>query len=297
MIPNDDKSRMLADLEYLEQHIVKAVPEELYENASQMYNLAARNIGKLSIAPDDSLKSRYISIVNKIIKYRPNPTPEESTIRKTDAKTTLPETNQIQNPRKDFGKFEKIRRYISKKRWNSFFHQIEEIISSDPDSVLEIGLGTGLLRAVLKDVYKCNYESLDIIERNQPDYIGSVIDLPFLDKSYDVVVCYEVLEHLPYENFEKALSEIFRVAKSNVVISLPNAGSSRRPNQEHIFNGEHYWEINKIGYEQNIVIDTIQRVGNSHGFELVNNYRVVEYLYHHFFVLNYTERGKIYDSN
>lgn len=46
----------------------------------------------------------------------------------------------------------------------------------------------------------------------------------FPDNSFEVVACYELLEHLQYENFYKALSEIFRVSKSYAILSLPDAG-------------------------------------------------------------------------
>jgi len=42
--PSGDKSRVLADLEYLEQFISVAVPKDLYENAKDMQNLAFRNL-------------------------------------------------------------------------------------------------------------------------------------------------------------------------------------------------------------------------------------------------------------
>ena len=49
---------------------------------------------------------------------------------------------------------------------------------------------------------------------------GSIYSLPYKSNSFDLVLCNEVLEHL--ENPQKAMSEIFRVTKSFLIISIPN---------------------------------------------------------------------------
>ena len=43
-----------------------------------------------------------------------------------------------------------FKKYVSKERWNSFYHQIDEVISKNPGSFLEIGVGSGVLRIILK---------------------------------------------------------------------------------------------------------------------------------------------------
>ena len=147
-----------------------------------------------------------------------------------------------------------------------------------------------------------NYESMDIDEELKPDHIGSLIEIPFLDKQYDIVVCFQVLEHIPFAVFEKALSELFRVARKSVIISLPNVGAFMKLQipkifrmkllkkpfskvKEHEFDGEHYWEINKKGYEIEKIIKTIVDTGKKYNFELEKNYRIWENPYNHFFVL------------
>lgn len=102
-------------------------------------------------------------------------------------------------------------KYVTKERWNSFYYQIKEILSIKPNSLLEIGVGSGILGTMLKKI-GCPYESIDIDSELHPDHIGSVLRTPFLDKTYDVAACFQVLEHLPFENFETALNELFRIA-------------------------------------------------------------------------------------
>lgn len=48
---------------------------------------------------------------------------------------------------------------------------------------------------------------------------GSIMDLPFEDQSFDIALGCEVLEHI--SNPFKGLSELFRVAREKVVITVP----------------------------------------------------------------------------
>ena len=51
---------------------------------------------------------------------------------------------------------------------------------------------------------------------------ASVVALPFADGSFDVVGCFEVLEHLAGDGPERALRELARVARRGVVLSVPH---------------------------------------------------------------------------
>jgi len=103
--------------------------------------------------------------------------------------------------------------YDSKGRFISYWHQINELIKLKPTSILEIGIGNGLVANYLKQ-RGYNLTTMDIDPRLNPDKVGSVTNIPFPDESFEVVACFEVLEHLPYEQFSKALSEIHRVSKN-----------------------------------------------------------------------------------
>ena len=49
--------------------------------------------------------------------------------------------------------------------------------------------------------------------------VADACKLPFLDRSFDTVVCAEVLEHI--RPMGEALSEAIRVAKKKIIISYP----------------------------------------------------------------------------
>jgi len=197
------------------------------------------------------------------------------------------------------------REYDSKERFISYWHQINELLELGPKSILEIGIGNGLVANYLKR-RGINITTLDIDERLNPDHVGSVLDMPFADKSFEVVACFEVLEHLPYEDFPKALTEIHRVSSKYAVLSLPDSTRVYRLDIQipkvgelkiliplprlkalkHVFNGEHYWEIGKAGYVLRRVVSDMVKAG----FRIIKTYRVFENPYHRFFVLE-KDRG------
>lgn len=193
-----------------------------------------------------------------------------------------------------------VKDYDSKERFISYWHQINEIIDLNPNKVLEIGIGNGFVSKYLKE------RSIDIVTADanadlKPDVVCDTRNLLFEDSSFDVVVCFEVLEHIHYNDFAKALSEIFRVTKNNAIISLPDSGrvisfslyshrfgyfrriiSLPRLNKPlHKYDGQHYWEIGKKGYPLATIVSDIKNCG----FKVNKTYRPFENPYHRFFVL------------
>jgi len=190
--------------------------------------------------------------------------------------------------------------YDTKERFCSYWHQIQESISLKPEKLLEIGIGNGFFSRYLKE-RGLNVVTLDIDKRLEPDVLGTILDLPFADESFDVVACYELLEHLPFNDFLKALQAIFRVSSAFALLSTRDIGKVYRFDIEipligeikrliplprlrkpaHSFDGQHYWEIGKAGYSLQRVMMEMQNTG----FQIVRTYRVFEQYRHRFFVL------------
>lgn len=157
--------------------------------------------------------------------------------------------------------------YDTKERWISYWYQINEVLKSNPKTVLEVGIGNKTVSDYLKKL-GIKVTTVDIDESLEPDYVCSVTELSrcFKENSFDTVLCAEVLEHIPFKYFEKALEELWRVSKKYVIISLPHFGPSlslslkipllRQINLaikiplpvRHVFDGQHYWEIGKKNY-------------------------------------------------
>ena len=58
--------------------------------------------------------------------------------------------------------------------------------------------------------------------------------LSFKNKEFDVVVCLDVLEHIPYELIQKSLKEINRVSKKYAIISVAHHSDIKNGWELHI---------------------------------------------------------------
>ena len=190
-------------------------------------------------------------------------------------------------------------KYVTKKRWISIWHQVEEVIKLKPTTLLEIGIGSGVFK-IIASFYNISAKTVDIDHELNPDYVASATELPLKNNSFDCVCAFQMLEHLPYEQSLIAFSEMVRVAKKNIVISLPDSRKLypfsfyipligtryifiprfRLKARVHIFYGQHYWEINKKGYPLKKIISDL----SSTHIKLNKTFRVIENLDHRFFV-------------
>lgn len=187
--------------------------------------------------------------------------------------------------------------YTIPARWVSYYEQLRVIYQCSPKNILEIGVGD---RTVANHVGSrgIDYRSLDIVEELRPDRVGSVTDIPYPDQSFDMVVAFQILEHLPFSQFDVAVNQLVRVARRYVAISLPHYGPMIKfllkiplvpefkfgvklpyPKVHH-FDGEHYWEIGTRGYSRKRIRSHLQRHGR-----LRKEWSPFGHLFHRFYLL------------
>lgn len=190
-------------------------------------------------------------------------------------------------------------RYVRKDRFLNYWYQIQAVLQLEPKTVLEVGSGDQTVALMLKKSGVV-VTTVDLDEQLKPDVVASVDDLPLSNGQFDVVLCSEVLEHLPFEKFKIALSELGRVSKGSVVLGLPHAGgvvdgSFKIPLvprftfffkipffwKKHVFNGEHYWELGKKGYS----VEKIQKEIESCGFLITETRINADDPAHYLFIL------------
>jgi hypothetical protein len=198
--------------------------------------------------------------------------------------------------------------YLSPKRWTSYALQVREVMLLKPNTILEIGPGNGLVTEILR---KMNFkvETLDIDERTGADHVASVTDEKAMEKFYgkfNVVIACQILEHVRYEDFLKAMGILKKVAPQ-AVISLPHSMVKGKffyvllklPGVRDLvvafkwclnpltyqFNGEHYWELGTRGYSIRKVTDDLRKTG----WQIRKQFFNPENPYHYFFVLEKNE--------
>jgi ubiquinone/menaquinone biosynthesis C-methylase UbiE len=122
---------------------------------------------------------------------------------------------------------------IAKYLTNRFFSTLGELLRQLPQSarVLEIGCGPGESTPRIQSLIGTRYLESSEFDRRLVDLLlsngfpftlnqESVCDLQRAADEFDCILLLEVLEHV--DDFQSALSEIFRVASKSVIISVPN---------------------------------------------------------------------------
>lgn len=190
--------------------------------------------------------------------------------------------------------------YRSAERWSSYYHQLALVRGAGARSVLEVGVGEGTVARTLR-AEGVEVTTVDIAGDLQPDLVGSVTALPCQDKSFDVALAAEVLEHIQWEDVPAALGELARASRSHVVIGLPHPGYAfsfvakvpllprielylQLPFfwQTHRFNGQHYWELGKQGHS----ISSFVRLAKEAGLTLERLEKHADDPAHRFFLFS-----------
>jgi SAM-dependent methyltransferase len=99
---------------------------------------------------------------------------------------------------------------------------VEERIDAASRSVLDVGCGRGYWLRKLAG-RGLTLAACDIFPQGRSDYaeyhVGAVEALPFPDKSFDVVTCFHVLEHV--RKLNSALAELTRCCRRQLFIIVP----------------------------------------------------------------------------
>jgi len=120
---------------------------------------------------------------------------------------------------------------VVRRLFDRFFETVSRMVREvDPETVLDAGCGEGETAERLADLLPHPVIGVDLnpesvrfaAERLPADRFetADLLDLPFGDDAFDLVLCLEVMEHLP--DPRPALSELARVSSSDLILSVPH---------------------------------------------------------------------------
>lgn len=99
------------------------------------------------------------------------------------------------------------------------------LIPEKGESALDIGARDGyiarLLTRYFESVTALDLEKPRVADQRITCVQGNALSLQFPDDCFDVVLCAEVLEHIPASDLSQACSEIARVSRRGAIIGVP----------------------------------------------------------------------------
>jgi len=127
-----------------------------------------------------------------------------------------------------------------------------------PSSALFIGCGFGQRVKAMNDLGVPSYgiEKSEFAVKNSLHKRVRHIDvtkfIPYCTAKYDLIVAYDVLEHIDYDNIDKVIDSLFRDARRYIIISVPTLGD---PNLDadpsHLIKESKQWWIDKFSQNEN----------------------------------------------
>jgi SAM-dependent methyltransferase len=152
-------------------------------------------------------------------------------------------------------------------------YKMTKIVELAGDSVLDVGCALGSYVAFCQRLGK-RAHGVDLDTERLQQAISTfgafftrapAEGLPFVDGSFDTVMMWDVLEHTENDRF--ALSEAIRVARKNVLLSVPKQDSGKIFNSANGLTYRHYTDLDHKRY---YTPEDVSRLVESLG-----NYRVV----------------------
>ncbi|HID64657.1 MAG TPA: class I SAM-dependent methyltransferase [Anaerolineae bacterium] len=142
----------------------------------------------------------------------------------------------------DYGNLQKhlnpnpVQRYLLRR----FHRQVASLLkATGAERILDAGCGEGFVVSYLLQGndgliitgIDCNLEAIEIARQMVPGVlfdVGDLREMPYGDDSFDLVMCLEVLEHLP--DPQRGLCELRRVTSAHCLVSVPHEPFFRATN-------------------------------------------------------------------
>jgi len=116
--------------------------------------------------------------------------------------------------------------YVTLERWTSYWFQVQAVLRTGAETMLEVGIGPRMVARYLEEFHGVRVTTFDANPSLEPDVTGDVKELAshFEPGSFECVCAFQVLEHMPYSEFQGCVEQLARVSARHVIISLPHWG-------------------------------------------------------------------------
>jgi 2-polyprenyl-3-methyl-5-hydroxy-6-metoxy-1,4-benzoquinol methylase len=142
--------------------------------------------------------------------------------------------------------------------------------------VLEIGVGSGFTANYLQSK-GITVTTLDIDADKNPDIVANVVKYAF-DESYDHVLAFEVLEHIPFADARQVLGKLLGACRNYLFISLPlnlrmrslvitgvpkigNLNLEMSTRKKKITERNHHWELEHGTHTKRAFEELLAKIG------------------------------------
>ncbi len=154
---------------------------------------------------------------------------------------------------------QKLRPWIPCTELNQVWHKIDK----KSKTILDVGCGRGIPLMFINrrkafyvigiDTYKPYIEWCSRLPVYDSVVLSNALTLPFRQKSFDTVLCMEVLEHLDQKDGQILLQAIESIARRQVIITTPVAKYRQRAYDGNPFQEHRYiWNqsvLQQMGYK------------------------------------------------
>lgn len=155
-------------------------------------------------------------------------------------------------------------------------------------NLLDIGCGTGYLIDMLSKNHKAEYTGLDLSPemikeankkkiKNATFIEGISDDLPFEDKSFDIVTCSQSFHHYP--ETDKPLKEALRVLKPGGLYIISDTGVGPFKNFGVKFDNFVYRHFSKSGNCNVSYLEKMEKDMKKNGFTIMYSKKITTFIY------------------
>jgi len=129
----------------------------------------------------------------------------------------------------------KLRHFVYSLSWDTGGRSLDVIRILKPllqkkSTVLDAGCGEFGLASFIPSTQVTGVDIMGSMEqsRNFKFLRGSIVSLPFSEKSFSIAASVDVLEHLPPDIRQQSIAELIRVARDAVILAFPCGSQARQ---------------------------------------------------------------------